>query len=146
MKLCHYHLTHNIFHVNMRRFFFGLVYLPKVYFDQLLGSQILLLLFLHSLLLCHILLFGCWIFSIPSKCQKVWIQIRPDILSGLIWVQTFAKVIGRQQKSPLADKELKQLVGTTLAKVISFGSNFSHLAQVLATTNSQPGKALLRNL
>ena len=25
---------------------------------------------------------------IPSECQTVWIQIRPDILSGLIWVQT----------------------------------------------------------
>ena len=43
---------------------------------------------LHTLLLCHVLLFGCWIFSIPSRCQTVWIQIRLDILSGLIWVQT----------------------------------------------------------
>ena len=28
---------------------------------------------------------------IPSECQTVWIQIRPDILSGLIWVQTVCK-------------------------------------------------------
>ena len=32
------------------------------------------------------------IFSvIQSKCQTVWIQIRPDVLSGLIWVQTVGK-------------------------------------------------------
>ena len=34
-------------------------------------------------------------FTIPSGCQTVWIQIRPDILSGLIWVQTVCK--GYQQ-------------------------------------------------
>ena len=36
------------------------------------------------------------------QCQTVWIQIRPDKLSGLIWVQTgnFAKFISRQQQSP----------------------------------------------
>ena len=57
----------------------------------------------------------------------------------------FAKVISRQQKSPLAGKELntKQLVDTTFwlkpwLKLISFGSNFFHLAKVLATTNSEP--------
>ena len=27
----------------------------------------------------------------PSKCQIVWIQIRRDNLSGLVWVQTFCK-------------------------------------------------------
>ena len=41
----------------------------KVYFDQLLDSQTFLLLSLHSLLVCHILCFGCWIFSIPSRGQ-----------------------------------------------------------------------------
>ena len=30
-----------------------------------------------------------------SECQTVWIQIRTDILSVLIWVQTVAKVISR---------------------------------------------------
>ena len=29
--------------------------------------------------------------GILSECQTVWIQIRPDILSGLIWVQTVCK-------------------------------------------------------
>ena len=53
------------------------------------------LLFLHFLWLCHILLFRFWIFSIPSGFQKVWIQIKPDILTGLIWVLTVCK--GYQQ-------------------------------------------------
>ena len=59
----------------------------------------------------------------------------------------FAKAISRQQETPLAGKRLntKQLVDTDfLAKIlswlklISFGSNFFHLAKVLATTNSEP--------
>ena len=29
--------------------------------------------------------------GIPSECQTDWILIRPDILSGLIWVQTVYK-------------------------------------------------------
>ena len=29
--------------------------------------------------------------AMPSECQTVWIQIRPDFLSGLIWVQTVCK-------------------------------------------------------
>ena len=38
--------------------------------------------------------------GIPSECQTVWIQIRPDILSGLIWVQTVCK--GYQQTTKVA--------------------------------------------
>ena len=43
---------------------------------------------------------------IPSECQTVWIQIRPDIMSGLIWVQTVCNgyqqpnLIGKQLLSP----------------------------------------------
>ena len=70
-------------------------------------------------LLCHILLFGCWVFSIPSRCQTVWIQIRPNILTGLIWVQTVCN--GYQQttkvdpRARLGVKEVntKLLVDTT---------------------------------
>ena len=36
-------------------------------------------------------LFRIVLSGIPSECQIVWIQIRPDILSGLIWVQTVYK-------------------------------------------------------
>ena len=31
----------------------------------------------------------------PSECQTVWIQIRPEVLSGLIWIQIVCK--GYQQ-------------------------------------------------
>ena len=59
----------------------------------------------------------------------------------------FVKVISRQVKSPLAEKELntKQLVDTTFwlkrwLKLISFGPNLFSLANLmLATTNSEPG-------
>ena len=44
-------------------------------------------------------LFRKIISGIPSECQIVWIQIRPDILSGLIWVQTVCK---DQQQTTLA--------------------------------------------
>ena len=42
--------------------------------------------------------------EIPFLCQTVWIQIRPDILSGLIWVQTVCK---SYQQTTLVDKELR---------------------------------------
>ena len=42
----------------------------KVYFDQLLDFRILLLLFLHTLLLCHILLFACWNFFNTIQVSK----------------------------------------------------------------------------
>ena len=29
--------------------------------------------------------------GIPSECETDWVQIRPDILSGLIWVQNICK-------------------------------------------------------
>ena len=43
----------------------------KVYFDQLLDFPILLLLFPHSLLVCHILLFECLIFFNTIRVSKV---------------------------------------------------------------------------
>ena len=39
----------------------------------------------------------------PSECQTVWIQIRTDTVSALIWVQTVCK---GDKKSPLTWKEL----------------------------------------
>ena len=29
--------------------------------------------------------------GLPLECQTVWIKIRPDILSGLVWVPTVCK-------------------------------------------------------
>ena len=45
-----------------------------------------------------------YFFEIPPECQTIWIHIRPDILSGLIWVQSVCK--GYQQTIPV-DKELR---------------------------------------
>ena len=39
---------------------------------------------------------------IPSEFQTVWIQVRPDMLSGLSWVQT---VCTGYQQTTLADEE-----------------------------------------
>ena len=39
----------------------------------------------------------------PSECQKVWIQIKTDILSDLIWVQTVYK---NYQQTTLVGKDL----------------------------------------
>ena len=49
-------------------------------------------------------LFRKIILGIPPECQIIWIQIRPDILLGLIWVQTVCK--GYQQTTQVG-KELK---------------------------------------
>ena len=38
--------------------------------------------------------------GLPSECQTVWIQIRPDVMSGLIWFQTVFK--GYQQTTLVA--------------------------------------------
>ena len=35
-------------------------------------------------------------FSEYNHCQAVWTQIRPDFLSGLVWSNQFAKVIGKE--------------------------------------------------
>ena len=40
--------------------------------------------------------------GLPSECQTVWIQIRLNILSGLIWVQTVCKCY---QQTTLVGKE-----------------------------------------
>ena len=50
-------------------------------------------------------LFGKILSGIPLECQTVWIQIRPDKMSGLIWVQTVCKdyqqiALGGERTSP----------------------------------------------
>ena len=48
--------------------------------------------------------------GIPSECQTVWIQIRPDIVSGLLCVQTVCK--GFQQMTlHVVGKELNMYFG-----------------------------------
>ena len=74
------------------------------------------------------------LFSIPSGCQTAWIQIRLDILSGLIWVQTVCKGYQQMIKDPASRRELKteQLLDTTFwlkpwLKSISLAPTFSIL-------------------
>ena len=51
----------------------------------------------------HTFVVICWLFFkinffkkfLPKHCQMVWIQIRTDVLSVLIWVQTVCKVYQR---------------------------------------------------
>ena len=59
---------------------------------------------------CLLVVFNYQLFQkilsgIGSECHKDWIQIRPDVLSGLIWVQSVCK--GYQQ-TPLVGYELKK--------------------------------------
>ena len=49
--------------------------------------------------------------GIPPGCQTVLIQIRPNILSGLIWVQT---VCNGYQPTTLGGKEITYLVWKVL--------------------------------
>ena len=53
----------------------------------------------YGYLKCRLLIFSKLTFSkksgIPLGCQTVWIQIRSDVLSGLIWVRTVSKLTSR---------------------------------------------------
>ena len=66
----------------------------------------------HVLTLCMLGYFACFLSSancfqnqhfwkilsgiLASKDQAAWVQIRPNVLSGLIWSKLFAKVISRR--------------------------------------------------
>ena len=68
--------------------------------------------------------------GIPSECQTVWIQIRPDILSGLIWVQTVCK--GYQQTT-LVGKVLRENIIE-----ISLNNEFQPLSCIILCTTLLP--------
>ena len=70
--------------------------------------------------LCVLGNFACsfcclWIFKkknllgILSECQTVLIQIRPDVLSGLIWVQTVCKDYQQMTKVATSRERVKAL-------------------------------------
>ena len=56
------------------------------------------MLFCRLLIFFQNQLFRKIISAIPSECQTDWIQVRPDILSGLNWVQSVCK--GCEQTTP----------------------------------------------
>ena len=47
------------------------------------------------------------LWMLPSGCQTVWIQIRPDIMSGLIWVQTVCKCYQQMTKVTVSGQRVK---------------------------------------
>ena len=83
--------------------------------------------FFHVIFICCCCCFFSFFFSILlvtlSQCQTVWIQIRTDTLSLLIWALTFCKAIGRRQKSPPTWKELNPSVSLFSR---NFNSNMSY--------------------
>ena len=66
-----------------------------LFLDRLLSSlAVNFFMFFFScrlLIYFQIQLFRKILSGIPSECQTDWIQIRPHILSGLIWVQSVCK-------------------------------------------------------
>ena len=83
------------------------------------------------------------------QSQTVWIQIRSDILSVLIWLKLFAKVISRQQlqaKSNFSSVYLTNLQGTVSAMftAVALGPVMSPwaLLSVKLTVPEQTLKAL----
>ena len=78
---------------------------------------------LGNILFCGLLIFSKlavskYSFRKSSECQTVWIQIRPDILLGLIWVQSACK---SYQQMTLADILLLRLHKTSVS-FIYFGT------------------------
>ena len=67
--------------------------------------------------------------GMPSECQTVWIQVRPDVLSGLIWIQTVC--IGYQQMT-LVGKVLTH--GPEVIKLFSCSTQLSTEFQLLIKT------------
>ena len=101
----------------------------KVYFDQILGVQILLLLFLHTF---NINIIFCAIFySLDAEffnTIRVSNSLDPDQARHFAGPDLGPNCLQSQQKSPLASKKLntKQLVDTTfwlkpwLNKIVNF--------------------------
>ena len=77
-------------------------------------------------------LFQKIISGMPSECQTLWILIRPDILSGLIWVRTVSKGYQQTRVSSVNWRLLSTLQGSITAvadgkKVSSFKSKFENV-------------------
>ena len=111
-----------------------------MYFDQLLRFPILLSLIIVPYLTLWILDF--------FNTIRVSNSLDPDQARHFVGPDLCPYCLQRlsADKVSLAGKELntEQLVDTTFwlkpwLELISFGSNFFHLAKVLATTNSEPG-------
>ena len=85
------------------------------------GNSLPLGIFLSSADFFQSQLFGKNLSRIPSECQIVRIQSRPDFLSGLIWVKTVCK---SYQQTTLGDKEL-HITHSSLRSLIKIEDTFS---------------------
>ena len=74
-----------------------------VIFQNLLSSAVFCVFFFK------IMFFEKILSGLPLQCQTVWIQIRPDKMSGLIWVQTVCKGYQQTTKSVTDSKRAKKL-------------------------------------
>ena len=111
----------------------------KVYFDQLFWGKfpILLCLFLHTLLLCHINSLDARFFN------TIWLSniMDPDQnrhFLGLIWVRIVCKGYQHRTKVP-ASRQTVKFLAKTLAKINLIWLHPFNLAKVLDKTNSEPG-------
>ena len=89
------------------------------------------------MLFCHLLivqnqLFPKLLSGISSECQTDWIQIRPDKMSGLIWVQSVCK--GHQQTTLLSN-ELKMKILFPVFFVIIFFNCFGYMIFTFFSSN-----------
>ena len=108
-------------------------------FCQLLDFPILHILFLHTLLLCHMLEF--------FNTTRVSNSLHPDqarhFVGPDLGPNCLQRLLADNKSHPKgAELNTKQLVDTlakTLAKVNFIWLQFFHLAKVLATTNFEPG-------
>ena len=75
--------------------------------------------FYHQAILFSKLTFSTNLSGIPSKRQTVWIQMRSDILSGLIWLQT---VCDGYTITTLVNVYVDLVVFTRIAGTIKTGS------------------------
>ena len=107
-------INYNLLFVLTCKVFF--IYIQEVHFiNNPLPTEIFCMLFLSSADFFQNQLFQKILSGISSACQTVWIQVRPDILLGLIWVQTVCK--SYQQTTP-AGKELISKINFHMTEVL----------------------------
>ena len=73
--------------------------------------------------------------GIPLGCQAVWTQIRPDILTGLIWVQTVCK--GYQQTTQVATSKEKSKVNNVYYLIFTVRNNLTSRQQTQNRQNQR---------
>ena len=91
---------------------------------------------LHARILFYAFVVICWLFKInffkklfsetPSEFQTVWIQIRNNIMLGLIWVHSLSVCRDRQQTTKFVPSKERVIIthGLLKADISPFGNSF----------------------